>query len=72
MGKSMKDFINKPRIVLEEADESAFWIEFINDLGIYANEGELKALHKEAVELTKILTASIRTAERMNIHDFPM
>lgn len=64
LGKSKKDFIYKLRIVLEEADESAFWPEFIKELGIHSDEIELKTLHKEAVELTKIFTASIRTAER--------
>lgn len=62
MGKSKRDFVHKLRIVLEEADESAFWLEFIKELVIHNNQTELAALHKEATELTKILIASIKTA----------
>ncbi len=64
MGKSRRDFVHKLRIVLEEADESAFWLEFIKELSIHKDEQELKVLHQEATELTKIFIASIKTAER--------
>jgi four helix bundle protein len=62
--KSKKDFVYKLRIVEEEADESCFWLEFINDLNIHSDKDELLKLHKEANELTAIITASIKTAER--------
>lgn len=59
--KSRPDFINKITIVLEEADESAFWIELAGrtDLLSWA---KLSALHDESVQLTKIFNATRRTA----------
>ncbi|HET6990307.1 MAG TPA: four helix bundle protein [Bacteroidia bacterium] len=69
MGKSRRDFVHKLRIVLEEADESAFWLEFIKESGIHNDMIELSALHKEATELTKIFIASIKTTERNQSSD---
>jgi four helix bundle protein len=59
--KSSADFVNKLRIVLEEADESAYWMELLIESGTIG-EGRLKELHKEADELTAILVASINSA----------
>ena len=60
-GKSDADFLNKLKIVDEEADESLFWLEFINDLEIKCDISELKSLMKEADEIVAIFSASIRT-----------
>jgi four helix bundle protein len=38
--KSKSDFSNKLKIVLEESDESNFWLEFIADLGLLKKEEE--------------------------------
>jgi four helix bundle protein len=61
-GRSEKEFIAKLGTVLEEADESAFWIELIGE-----GEGEvlpmdrLEYLHKEADEICAIIFSTIRT-----------
>ena len=68
-GKSTKDFINKLKIVQEEADESCFWLEFIDDLNVHPDKEELHKLYREANELTAIFTASIKTATRNNNPD---
>ncbi|MGJ8672901.1 four helix bundle protein [Rubritalea sp.] len=60
-GKSKKDFIAKLGIVLEEADESHFWLSIIIDTNILPQE-LVEPLHKEASELTAIFTQSIKTA----------
>ena len=60
-GKSRADFINKLGIVEEEADESAFWLELLSELGLQANR-ELKDLLDEANQLTKIMVTSKKTA----------
>lgn len=60
-GKSSADFLNKLKIVDEEADESLFWLEFINELEIKCNKSELPFLIKEANELVSIFSATIRT-----------
>lgn len=58
--KSDKDFINKMRIVEEEADETAYWLEIIEESGLLRAE-ELDGLKKEINELVSMVVASIRT-----------
>ncbi|HVM72384.1 MAG TPA: four helix bundle protein [Anaerolineales bacterium] len=60
-GKSKADFIAKAGISLEEADESLYWMELIQEAGIFPAD-RLKDLMKEADELVAIFTASIKTA----------
>jgi four helix bundle protein len=62
--KSKADFINKIQIVLEEADESLYWLEIIEEAEIKPGN-ETKRLIKEANELTAIFTATNKTA-RLN------
>ena len=59
-GKSRADFINKITIVLEEADETAFWIELTELAGLLPPK-RLAALRAEAEELTKIFSATRST-----------
>ncbi len=65
-GKSGDDFLNKLKIVDEEADETLFWLEFINELELKCNKTELMFLMKEANELVSIFSASIRTVKAKN------
>jgi len=61
-GKSRADFINKITIVLEEADETSFWIELIT-LARLLPARRLLALSGEAEELVKIFSATRRTSK---------
>src|SRR6266576_1918337 len=60
-GKSRADFINKITIVLEEADETGFWIELTERAGLLQSK-RLKALQDEAEQLTRIFNATRSTA----------
>jgi four helix bundle protein len=60
-GKSRADFVNKITIVLEEADETAFWIEMIERANLLPSK-RLVELRIEAEELTKIFNATRMTA----------
>jgi four helix bundle protein len=60
-GKSRADFINKITTVLEEADETLFWIELTALAGLQPS-GRLTKLLGEAEELTKIFNATRTTA----------
>ena len=60
--KSKADFINKIQIVIEEADESLYWLEIIEEAQIKPGN-ETKRLMKEANELTAIFTATNITAK---------
>lgn len=62
LAQSKKTFAAKISIALEEADESHFWIEFISDEQILENS-KIENLMKEALELTRILAASRKTAQ---------
>ncbi len=61
-GKSIADFINKIVIVEEEADESIYWLELMEESGLVQSD-KLILLKKEAKELTAIFTAIGKTAK---------
>ena len=65
LSQSKASFIAKLSIVLEETDESAFWLEFIIDENLL-QENMVKPLLQEAEELTAIFASSRKTA-RTNI-----
>jgi four helix bundle protein len=65
LSQSNASFIAKISIVLEEADEAAFWLEFIIDEKLLKKNLVAKLL-KEAEELTKIFAASRKTASTNN------
>jgi len=60
--RSRAEFIAKLGTVIEEADECCFWMELIIE-GELLPEEKVIALHKEANEITAIMTASRKTAE---------
>jgi four helix bundle protein len=59
--RSKAEFVAKIGIVLEEADESLFWLELIRDCGMMDSE-KLTRIMKEADELTSIFAAAQHTA----------
>lgn len=61
VAQSKKAFVSKISIVIEEVDESLFWIEFIEDEKLLLPE-ICKSLLKEADELTRIFISSRKTA----------
>jgi four helix bundle protein len=64
-GKSTADVIAKLRIVEEEADESAYWMELLIESGLIA-EARLSELLQETNEIIAMTVASIRTLQRRN------
>ncbi len=63
VAQSKKSFIAKLSIVIEEADESLFWLEFIIDENIVQKD-KLEPLLKEADELTAIFISSRKTSNQ--------
>ena len=67
--RSRKEFAAKLGVVLEEADESAFWLEILRESEIASSLSELE---REAAELVRIFSAAYRTAlqpsRRSNLH----
>jgi four helix bundle protein len=63
-GRSSAEFVSKLNVVLEEADESMFWLEMIGETNEKIDINKLNKLHKESDELTAIFTASLKTARK--------
>lgn len=61
--KSTADFINKLKIVEEEADESVYWLEIFQEI-CPQHSDDIKPLLKEGKELLAIIVASINTAKK--------
>src|SRR6266496_4624592 len=61
--KSDADFISKMGTVVEEADESAFWLELMENAGV-CSSAPIQPLKTEANELLRIFSASLNTAKR--------
>ena len=60
--KSKADFIYKINIVEEEADESAYWLEMIIEVGLMP-KSKVQDLLNEADELTAIFVTTGKTAK---------
>jgi four helix bundle protein len=68
--RSKTEFIAKMGVVVEEADETVFWLELLVEADIVP-ETKLRDLLKEANELLAIFAASQRTAKGREL-DGPM
>ena len=62
-GISKKAFVSKLSIAFEEADESSFWIETIQELNLIPVD-KLSSILKEAIELASILAAARKTSQK--------
>ena len=54
--RSKKEFFSKICIVVEEADETEFWLEIINDANLTEEKIKLDLLLKEILEIIKIMS----------------
>ncbi len=62
-GRSKAEFISKLGIVVEEADETCFWLELIIESRLLPQD-KAHPLLLEASELTAIFVASIKTSQK--------
>jgi len=60
--RSDKEFISKLSIVLEESDETLYWLEIIQEMNWLPTES-LSPLISEANELTAIFVSSLKTVK---------
>ena len=61
-GRSRAEFVAKLGNVLEESDESAFWLDMLVESGEAVPVDLLKRLQAEAEEIVAMTVSSIRTA----------
>ena len=71
VGKSDKDFLNKIRICLEEADESQYGLALIEDHGLLPSS-RLADIRDEAKQLTAIMASSAITVHKRLIDEGKM
>jgi len=65
--KSTADFINKLKIVEEEADESHFFLDLISEINSQESlKEELTRLIKEANEIVSMIVSSIKKIRNQN------
>jgi four helix bundle protein len=60
-GRSRADFISKLGIVVEESDETVFWLDFVQRAGLN-DSAEVMFLLQEARQLLAIFVQSAKTA----------
>ena len=65
--RSRADFVSKMGVVVEEADESVFWLEMLADTNVLPTS-RLAALVREANELLAIFAASQLMAKQKGTH----
>lgn len=61
--ESRKDFMHKLHIGLKEANECAYWLELLHATD-YITKRMFDSIQRDAVELLKMLTSSIKTTKR--------
>jgi four helix bundle protein len=61
--RSKADFISKITVVEEEADESCYWLELLNESKLIDHK-DFQKVHKEANELTAIFASSGKTSKQ--------
>ncbi|MES2727306.1 MAG: four helix bundle protein [Bacteroidota bacterium] len=64
--KSTADFIYKIEIIIEEADESMYWLEIMTEAELLADT-ITNPLLKEANELVSIFVATVKTTKARNV-----
>jgi len=61
IARSQKEFFSKMSIVVEEADETLFWLEMLKDAG-FVEDVHVKPLMDEALEILKIVSKARKSA----------
>jgi four helix bundle protein len=65
--RSKAEFIAKIGVVVEEADETTFWLELLVETGT-VREQRMRSLMSESNELLAIFAASQYTARKKRLH----
>ena len=68
--RSKAEFISSMGIVVEEADETLFWLELLGETGVI-REARAQELLREANELLAIFGASLRTSKEHRDSSMP-
>ena len=58
--QSTADFISKMNIALKEADETAYWLELLQETG-YLTKGQYESIYTDCQALIKLLVRIVKT-----------
>lgn len=61
--ESKADFVHKLAIALKEANETEYWLELLHETH-YLEPDAFSAIHRDVVELLKLLTSIINSSKR--------
>lgn len=61
--QSKADFVAKLNISLKEADETAYWLELLNETD-YLTKAQYESIYADCEELIKILVSIIKAAKK--------
>ena len=64
--QSTADFVSKMKIALKEANETQYWLRLLYETN-YLSEQEFRSLHKDLLEILKILTAICKHYPQNNL-----
>lgn len=62
--RSKNEFFSKICIVVEEADETEYWLQVIKDSNLSDNKGDLFKLLSESIEIIKIMSKAKNSVYR--------
>ncbi len=62
--RSKPEFYSKVCVVVEESDESVYWLEIIKDANLSYDIKELSRLTEEGIEITKIMNTTKNTLKK--------
>ena len=65
--ESKSDFVHKMAIAQKENNEALYWLELLN-ASDYLTIREFESINKDAVEVIKLITSSIKTAKSKPIN----
>lgn len=65
--ESKSDFIHKLAIAQKETNETLYWLKLLHKTD-YISQNAYESINEDALELMKIITASIKTAKQGNHH----
>jgi len=60
--ESENDFIHKLAIAQKECNETIYWLELLHETQ-YINQTEFDSIHKDAIELLKLLIAILKSSK---------
>ena len=61
--QSKADFVSKMNIALKEADETAYWLELLNETD-YIDDTQFSSMYSDCEELVRLLNAIVSSTRR--------